>query len=70
MNYHHLIIEERCCIREFYKKGLSYRKIAELIGRSPSIVSREINRNRTLKWNALYWNTAPLRSVRGNVLDR
>ena len=24
MNYHHLTIEERCCIREFYKKGLSY----------------------------------------------
>ena len=47
MNYHHLTIEERCCIREFYKKGLSYRKIAELIGRSPSTVSREINRNRT-----------------------
>ena len=47
MNYHHLTIEERCCIRKFYKKGFSYRKIAELIGRSPSTVSREINRNRT-----------------------
>ena len=53
MNYHHLTIEERCCIREFYKKGLSYRKIAELIGRSPSTVSREINRNRT------YMNVKP-----------
>ena len=51
MNYHHLTIEERCCIREFYKKGLSYRKIAELIGRSPSTVSREINRNRTYMYD-------------------
>ena len=53
MNYHHLTIEERCCIREFYKKGLSYRKIAELIGRSPSTISREINRNKT------YMNVKP-----------
>ena len=27
MNYTHLTIEERCCIREFYKKGKSYREI-------------------------------------------
>ena len=47
MNYHHLTIEERSCIRKYYVEGLSYRKIAELIGRSPSTVSREINRNRT-----------------------
>ena len=53
MNYHHLTIEERCCIREFYVKGLSYRKIAKLIGRSPSTVSREINRNKT------YMNVKP-----------
>ena len=24
MNYHHLTIEERCCIRESYKKGKSF----------------------------------------------
>ena len=47
MNYHHLTIEERSCIRKYYVEGLSYRKIAQLIGRSPSTVSREINRNRT-----------------------
>lgn len=47
MNYNHLTIEERCCIREFYKKGKSYREIARLIGRDVSTVSREINRNRT-----------------------
>ena len=47
MNYHHLTIEERSCIRKYYVEGLSYRKIAQLIGRSPSTVSREINRNCT-----------------------
>ena len=47
MNYHHLTIEERCCIRKYYKDGISYRKIAVLIGRSASTISREINRNKT-----------------------
>ena len=47
MNYHHFSIEERCCLREYYKKGYSYRKIAELLGRNVSSVSREIRRNCT-----------------------
>ena len=47
MNYKHLTIEERCCLRFYYKKGYSYRKIAELIGRSVSTVSRELRRNCT-----------------------
>ena len=47
MNYTHLTIEERCCLREYYKKGYSYRKIAELMGRNVSTVSRELNRNFT-----------------------
>ena len=34
MSYTHLTIEERCCLREYYNKGYSYRKIAELLGRS------------------------------------
>ena len=29
MNYKHFNIEERCCLQEYYKKGLSYRKISE-----------------------------------------
>ena len=41
MNYHHLTIEERSCIRKYYD-GLSYREIARLIGRNVSTVSREI----------------------------
>ena len=47
MNYHHLSIEERSCIRKYYVDGLSYREIARLIGRNVSTVSREIRRNRT-----------------------
>ena len=47
MNNHHLSIEERSCIRKYYVEGLSYRKIAQLIGRHVSTVSREINRNKT-----------------------
>ena len=26
MNYHHFTIEERCCLREYYVKGKSYRE--------------------------------------------
>ena len=56
MNYNHLSIEERCCIQDFYVKGKSFREIAKLIGRSPSTVSREINRNRTrIKRNKPYY---------------
>lgn len=47
MNYQHLTIDERCCLREYYKKGYSYRKIAELLGRNVSTVSRELRRNCT-----------------------
>ncbi|MBQ7114200.1 MAG: helix-turn-helix domain-containing protein [Clostridia bacterium] len=47
MNYRHLSIEERCCKRQYYNEGMSYRKIAELIGRSANTVCREINRNRS-----------------------
>ena len=47
MNYHHLTIEERSCIRKYYVDGLSYREIARLLGRKVSTVSREIRRNCT-----------------------
>ena len=53
MNYTHLTTEERCCIREFYVKGKSYREIAKLIGRNVSTISREIRRNCT------YMNVKP-----------
>ena len=47
MNYTHLSIEERCCLRKYYNEGNSLRKIAELTGRNVSTISREIMRNKT-----------------------
>ncbi len=47
MNYKHFTIEERCCLREYYIKGKSYREIARLLGRNVSSVSRELRRNCT-----------------------
>ena len=47
MSYHHYSIEERVCLREYYVKGYSYRKIAKLLGRNVSSVSRELRRNCT-----------------------
>ncbi len=37
MNYHHFTIEERCCLREYYVKGKSYREIARLLGRNVNL---------------------------------
>ena len=45
MNYTHLTIEERCCVRELYISGKSYREIARILGRNVSTISRELNRN-------------------------
>ena len=47
MNYKHFTIEERCCLREYYAKGKSYREIAKLLGRNVSSISRELRRNCT-----------------------
>ncbi len=47
MSYHHFTIEERVCLREYYIKGYSYRKIAKLLGRNVSSISRELRRNCT-----------------------
>ena len=44
MNYTHLSIEERCCLRKYYNEGISLRKIAELLGRNVSTISRELLR--------------------------
>ena len=39
MNYTHLSIEERCCLRKYYNEGNSLRKIAELMGRNVSTIA-------------------------------
>ena len=45
MSYNHLTIEERSCIYQFLNLGMSIRKIAQGLKRSPSIIAREIKRN-------------------------
>ncbi len=51
MNYHHLTIEERACIYQFQQAGMSRRSIAKALGRNPSTISRELNRNHCQKTN-------------------
>lgn len=64
MGYTHYSIEERVCLREYYKKGYRYRKIAELLGRNVSSVSRELRRNCTHMYEvpAYYPHTAQKKS--------
>ena len=45
-SYKHFTIEERKCLQQFLVEGLSFRKIADLLERSPSTISREVNRNK------------------------
>ena len=46
--YSHLNIAERCCIMLRLKDGLSARAIARELNRSPSKISREIERHRSM----------------------
>lgn len=49
MSYTHFTTKERENLQDFLNEGLSIRKIADYLGRSPSSVSREIARNRSTK---------------------
>ncbi|MFV0455565.1 MAG: helix-turn-helix domain-containing protein, partial [Pseudomonas sp.] len=46
MSYVELSVEERATIQIGYAQGFSLRRIARLINRSPSTISREVRRNR------------------------
>ena len=45
MSYYELCIEERATIQVSLAQGLSIRKVAALLERSPATISREIRRN-------------------------
>lgn len=45
MSYKHLTIEERACIAQYLKQGIKISRIAELLGRNKSTISRELKRN-------------------------
>lgn len=44
-SYTHFTLNERICLQIFLSEGKSFRKIASLMGRSPSSISREVRRN-------------------------
>ena len=44
-SYIHFTQDERICLQKFLSEGKSFRQIAALMGRSPSTISREVNRN-------------------------
>ena len=48
-SYTHLTLEERKYLQQLLAEGKSQRKIAAILERSPSTISREIARNRTKK---------------------
>ena len=46
MSYTHFTLEERKYLQQLLSEGLSFRKIAAILERSPSSVSREVKRNK------------------------
>lgn len=63
MSYTHFTLNERNCLQKLLAKGLSMRKIAAALDRSPSSISREINRNKAKyrphkKSDNSYWYNA------------
>lgn len=46
-SYTHFTLSERKCLQKLLSEGKSFREIAAILERSPSSVSREVNRNRT-----------------------
>ena len=49
MSYTHFTLDERKYLHQLLNEGHSIRKIADILGRSPSSVSRELNRNSSKK---------------------
>ena len=47
MSYTHFTLKERKYLQQLLSEGKSFRKIAEILGRSPSTISREVNRNKS-----------------------
>lgn len=47
LSYKHFTLKERICLQELLSEGKSLRKIADILGRNVSSVSREISRNRS-----------------------
>lgn len=63
MNYTHLTIEERERVQELLWQKKSIRYIAEVLGRSPSSISREVKRNKPPLRNVYTPRLAHVRAV-------
>lgn len=50
-SYTHFTLDERICLQKLLAEGLSLRKIAAILGRNPSTISRELKRNWSKKKN-------------------
>lgn len=64
-SYTHFTLSERNCLQQLLSEGKSYREIGEILGRSPSTISREVKRNSSKKkkhYNA--WRGTTLYIVR------
>ena len=59
-HYRHLTIEEREKLYLLFNQGVSIRKIAAALNRSPSTISRELERN-TLFWQPYSPSVAQIR---------
>lgn len=60
LSYTHFTLEERKYLQELLAQGLSFRKIAAILERSPSSISREVHRNKAkyrphIKPDNPYW---------------
>ena len=60
MSYTHFTLDERKYLQQLLSEGLSFRKIAAILERSPSTISREVRRNKAKyrphgKFDNKYW---------------
>ena len=47
MSYTHFTLNERKYLQQLLSEGKTFQKIGEILGRSPSSISREVNRNKS-----------------------
>ena len=64
MSYTHFTLDERKYLHQLLDEGHSIRKIADILGRSPSSVSRELKRNSSKK-GYHPWRAQTLAIIRG-----
>lgn len=65
LSYTHFTLSERICLQNYLCQGKSFREIAKLLNRSPSSISREVNRNFSKSYNRYnFWRATTLYIIR------